>query len=551
MLRITKISVLFILFAFLQLYAQTPEEFIQKAEENYRANKLAEAVQLMEQAIQKYPDNSSAYSYLGLYRGSQAGQTQNFMEAGRLVGVGFEMLNKGVELDSNNPIARFNRGLLAVKVPPFLGHLDVGIQDLEFLIALSQKSPEKVPNGMLVAAHEFLAEGYEKKNAPDKAITVLQKVVELAPSSAQAQKAQQTIANLKKPKPVEKVAEKKYTSEEVNTLKQKVEQDPDNSGLLTQLGKAYCDNKDFGNAEKVLNKAISLDSTNIGAYKLLLSTLGELADKGYDERIYHDTDLRTNLAFSVAKLADKAVKAAPQDMELRLIRGSVGVSMPFFVGKLEDGMADLLMVTNSDASKEIKAEAFYWLGMGHQKKANTYWIKVITEFAKTDATRMAFESMRPTIRHFDPQKSQKPYVTIDFTLGYRDELAPQTAVWIEDKTGNYVKTLYVSGFSAFAKEKQSNLDRWAKASGFQGTDGITGASIDAGGHVYVWDLKNYLGKKVKNGEYVVKVETIYWPSMEDQFVSTPITVGLKDSRVVVTEGNILPYLEVKYFATGK
>jgi len=330
-----------------------------------------------------------------------------------------------------------------------------------------------------------------------------------------------------------------------------VEQNPNNSGLLTQLGNAYCDNKDFENAEKVLSKAIEIDSTNIPAYKLLLSAIGELTDEGYDERIYHDTDFRSKLAFDIAKMADKAVKIAPNDMELRLIRGSIGVMMPFFVGKLEDGMADLLMVTKSDAPKETKAEAFYWLGMGHQKQAHTYWIKVITEFAQTDATKLAFESMQPTIRHFDPPKYQKPYLTVEFTLGYRDELAPQTAVWVEDKAGNYIKTLYVSGFSAFAKEKQSNLDRWAKASGFQGTDAVTGASIDAGGHVYVWDLKDYLGKKVKNGEDVVKVETIYWPSMADQFVSTPISIGLKDSRIVVTEGNIVPYLEVNYFAVAK
>ncbi len=546
-----KISVLLVFWVSLQLLAQTPEEFIQKAEENFRANKLEEAAQLMEQAIQKYPDNSSAYSYLGLYRGSQAGQTKNYMEAGRLVGVGFEMLNKGVELDPNNPVARFNRGLMSVKVPSFLGHLDAGIQDLEFLLNLHQKSPQKVPTGLLMAAHDFLAEGYEKKSEPEKAITILQKIVELAPGSEQAVQAEKSIANLKKPKVVEKVAEKKYTSEEVNTLKQQAEQDPNNSKLLTQLGKAYCDNKDFENAEKVLNKAIKIDSTNVPAYKLLISAIGELADKGYDERIYQDTDFRSNLAFDIAKLADKAVKIAPEDMELLLIRGSIGVMMPFFVGKLEDGMADLELVTKSDAPKETKAEAFYWLGMGHQKQANTYWIKVITEFAKTDATRMAFESMRPTIKHFDPQKHQKPYVTVEFTLGYRDELAPQTAVWIEDKAGNYVKTLYVSGFSAFAKEKQSNLDRWAKASGFQGTDAVTGASIDAGGHVYVWDLKDNLGKKVKNGEYVVKVETIFWPSMEDQLVSTPITIGLKDSRAVVTEGNIIPYLEVNYFAVSR
>ena len=127
-------------------------------------------------------------------------------------------------------------------------------------------------------------------------------------------------------------------------------------------------------------------------------------------------------------------------------------------------------------------------------------------------------------------------------------MAPQSAVWIEDKNGNFVKTVYVSGFSGHAKEKQANLTDWAKASKFRDTDAVTAASIDVGHHIYVWDLKDHQGKQVKAGEYVVKVEVAFWPSMEYQSTKANFTIAKKDSRVVVEEGDLIPYLMVKYYS---
>ncbi|UCE05221.1 MAG: DUF2271 domain-containing protein, partial [bacterium] len=299
-----------------------------------------------------------------------------------------------------------------------------------------------------------------------------------------------------------------------------------------------------------LKKAIEIDSTNVDAYKFLIETLGHLAEKGYDKRIYNDTDLRSKLAFEVAEYAEKAVKIDSNNPELRLLRGSIGVMMPFFVGKLEQGIADLKFVTESDASKELKAEALFWLGYAHQKKATTYWIKVITDYSKTDASQLAFQTMRPAIKHFDPDKHKAPFLAIDFVLGFRDELPPQTAVWIEDKDGKFVKTVYVSGFSGFAKEKQANLSNWADASDFSDADAVTAASIDVGHHIYTWDLKDYKGNQVKVGDFVVRVEVAYWPSMEYQSISANVKIGKQGSRVVVEEGNLIPYLEVRYYANN-
>jgi tetratricopeptide (TPR) repeat protein len=532
-------------------FSQTVDEFINKAENLNQSGDLEQAAKVMEEAIQKFPANSSAHSYLGLYRGMQAGQTQNFMEAGQLIGIAYDMLNKAIELDPNNPIARFNRGLMGVKVPPFMGKLDESIQDLEFLAKLHKETPDKVSVDLMARAYDFLAEGYQKKQNNDKAIAALKKVVALTPGTDLAKNAEQRISEMTQPKKVEKVEkveQKAYTQQDVQQLEQKVKADPENSALLTQLGKSYNDTRQFEQAEKVLKKAIKKDSTNVDAYKFLIETLGHLAEKGYDKRIYNDTDRRSKLAFEVAEYSDKAVKIDPKDPELRLLRGSIDVMMPFFIGKLEQGIDDLKFVTESDASKDLKAEALFWLGYAHQKKATTYWIKVITDYSKTDASQLAFQTMRPAVQHLDPDKYKAPFLAIDFVLGFRDELPPQTAVWIEDKDGKFVKTVYVSGFSGFAKEKQANLSDWADASDFTDADAVTAASIDVGHHIYTWDLKDHKGNQAKAGDFVVRVEVAYWPSMEYQSTSANVKIGKQGSRVVVEEGNLIPYLEVTYFA---
>ena len=138
-------------------------------------------------------------------------------------------------------------------------------------------------------------------------------------------------------------------------------------------------------------------------------------------------------------------------------------------------------------------------------------------------------------------------MAIDFSLGFRDELPPQTSVWIEDAHDNFVKTLYVSGFSGNAKEKQVNLPKWAKSSGYADVDGVTAASIDTGQHLYVWDLRDSEGNRVKPGVYTVMVETSFWPSMNYQAAKTTVTIGNEENRGKTEEGHYIPYLEAVFY----
>jgi tetratricopeptide (TPR) repeat protein len=543
-LNVISLVVLILSLSVVPGWGEPLDQYVQEAGAYRQAGDLEKAAATMEKAIAEYPDSAIVYAYLGLYKGMQAGATDNFMEAGRLSQASFDLLDKAVTLDPDNARARLYRGLMGVKVPQFMGRLPGAMDDLNTVLRLHAEDPENVSPDLVVTAYNLLGEGYAKMGDDDKAVSAWEKVVELAPDSPEAVSAHDAIARLAPaPPPAEPVP-----GRSVEELQKQVKAHPEDATILAELGKAYLDAGDIEKAEAVLRQAIELDPNQARAYRWLAEALGRSMSGGeiYDERIHQDTDWATRLAFEMVEMADKAVELAPKDLENRLFRGIVDVQMPFFTGKLDQGIADLDTVMASDAGESLKAQAAYWLGYAYQKKSTTYWTKVLTEYNDEQAAQLALESMRPPVQKLDLTKVKTPAVAVDFTLGFRDELPPQTAVWVETPDGDFVKTLYVSGFSGHAREAQVVLPVWAATSDFAGADAVTAASINTGEHVYVWDLRNQSGEKVQPGEYVVKVETHFWPSMKYEAASATVAVGGDQSQVVTQEGKFIPFLELIY-----
>jgi tetratricopeptide (TPR) repeat protein len=527
------ILVLAMFFAFTN-QAKPLEEYIEEAKANQNSGKIAEAMKIMEKAAEEYPDNSSVYSFLGLYTGMQAGETEDMGQAGQLAFKSFGQLDKAVALDSLNPIARLHRGIMGVSVPEFLGKLDGAVKDLEFIIQMHKKNPKNVSKEILVHAYNFLGEGYQKQKKDNEANAAWKKVIELDPKSDLAEQAKKHLtANLKTPT---KAPEVKKTEKLVYIEPNK----------LMKSGISYLEKGECEKAVDAFKKLVEKEPKNLEAYVNLAKALGCIAEKGYDENIYENTEYMSGIAFGVMNALDKAVKLAPENPDLRLLRGSIGVYMPFFVGKLDQSIEDLNVVLESKADKSKKAEALYHLGVAHQNKTTEYWDKVVLDYPSTEASKMVLEEMRPKVKRINPSKFKSSVVSVDFVLGFKDGLAPQTAVWIEDKNGKFVKTLYVSGFSGHVKEKQLWLKEWAASSKYTDADAVTAASIDVGHHIYLWDLKDYSGKSIKSGEYVVKIEVSSWPSMKYQLVSAPIEIGGKEKRTTTEEGDVIPSLVVTY-----
>ena len=295
-----------------------------------------------------------------------------------------------------------------------------------------------------------------------------------------------------------------------------------------------------------MREVVAADPANLPAILLLLDAVGRQAGVGYDDRIAEDTNLRTNLAFEVARLADQAVQAPPEDPQARLVRGMIDVEMPFFVGKLDQGIEDLQFVLASDAPESTRSEALYWLGVAHRKQGMTHWIEIVTQHPASDAARRVFAALRPVDARLGTVDLRAPRVEVELTLGYQDELPPQLAVWIEDAEDRYVRTLFVSGFSGHVRSEQIVLPTWAEASEFAGIEGVTGASIDRGRYQLAWDLRDNTGVRVAAGTYRIRAEAHFWPSMQYQLVSGEIEIGGGRIARTVEEGDLIPSLAIAY-----
>ncbi len=531
--------------------AKTPAEYIAEAQALANGGKLPEAIALLQEGAAAHPQSPDVFAYLGLYVGQTAGQQgANYTEAMRIMTESYGYLDKAVELGPENPLGYFYRGIMSVNVPVFLGKLPAGIADMKKVVEIHGKTPAAVAPEMLVTAYAMLGKGYEAGGNPTDARTSYEMVLKLAPGTETAKAAEERLAAIAPA--VKKVWPPFLTPRpddpaDIAALKKRIEAEPMKAAPYLDLAKAYIAANRLEDARGTLHAHNEVDPKNVEAYRLLFETVGALANVGYDPKISEDTRYRTTLAFEAMSAADKIVELAPNDVAARLARGVTGISMPFFVGKLDQGVTDLEWVLKNTKSATDSASAMYWLGAARMRQSTRFWLDVATKFPDTDAARQAMAGMRPVEPDFDLSKAVKPVVTIDFVSGFRDELAPQIAIWIEDAAEKHVKTVYVSGFAGHVKGKQVTLPVWAAISNFEGADAVTGASIDVGHYVYAWDCKGLDGNPVKPGTYTVKVEVAHWPSMRYQLAETAITVGKKEASVRVEEGDYIPSLVVTYY----
>ena len=515
---------------------ESAESYIDKAKSFAEAEDFEGAIGIMREAVEEYPEHSSVHAFLGLYLGQSAGETKDVRVQAARAFESFEVLDDAVRLDSLGVHARLYRGLMGVKVPEFLGKRAQGIEDLGIVTKMHRENRGEVSDEMAVSAYRFLAEVYEEEGRNEAAIEAWREVVRLAPDPKAVQLASEKIKELS-PSEVE--------IEEGEGQPSGVPRKPKDLEEMAAVAKALIKGGEYEEAEEVLKRAIALDSSRAELYLLRAMAVAMRSSRGYDEAIVEGKNLRVNMCFETMEYLDKAVELAPEDAEARLFRGTMGVNFPFFVGRLDEAISDLEQVLKSSAHDTLKAEALYQLGLAQKKKAVTHWVKIVTDYPESPAAGWVFDAMRPQIDRIDLSKYDGDVVVVDLELGFQEELPPQTALWVEDGRGSFVKTLYVSGYAGRVGSEEVTLPAWGGASDFE-MDATTGASVDVGHHAYVWDLTDGSGKRAADGEYLVRAEVSYWPSMQYQVVSARIEVGGGEKTVEVEEGNLIPYLGVRY-----
>ncbi len=528
--------------------AKTVDEYMKQAGGLVQNNQYNEAVMLMTEATKEYPDSSNVWFALGEIIAAHVQVTREYQAILGMIESIFTVWEKALELDPQNFNARFNRGAWAVSVPKMYGQLETGLEDMNMMVNALEQMQDPSLKEQLLKAYQFLAIGYQKIGEYEAARQLLQRIIDNAPGSESADYAQTSLNDISRVEVwyAARNQQRPAKTQELVNLENAANQNANDPEMIFALARAYYDLGYFEEASMVFRHLINLDPDDILAYQFLAMALQQIASQGYDPRISLDTDFRTDIAFEIINVLDEAVDRAPDNLELKLMRGIASIEMPFFVNRLPQGTSDLQAVVNSNAPDDMRSEAIFYLGLAYQKLNRKHWIKLATEYPESEAARAVFNQLRPAIATINESNIPKPAVIINFVLGFQDELPPQTAVWIEDQDRSFIKTIYVSGFSGHARTKQVNLPVYANASKFSDVDGVTGASVDLGQQVFFWDLKDSQGNLLKKGDFFVVIEVAFWPSMLYQKVEVPFTVGKKDMRQVLQESELTPLVEVKY-----
>lgn len=91
---------------------------------------------------------------------------------------------------------------------------------------------------------------------------------------------------------------------------------------------------------------------------------------------------------------------------------------------------------------------------------------------------------------------------LPYDKGYQYSPEHVFAIWIEDTDGRFVNTVAMYGY-----QRANYLETWQSKSGGYTTDAVTGATQSVHqSRSYKWNLKNYRGNVVDNGEYKICFE---------------------------------------------
>ena len=485
------------------LFAADLNTSINQAKQKALKGNYKDAVEIMKNAVEEYPDSASAHTYYGMYLTRRAGEV-SFMKAGAVSSKAFKQLDIALKINPNDINARLYRGILSAHVPKFMGHLNQGIKDLK---EIKQKYPNN--EALYLTASYYLGLCYEKAEKTENALDNFKHIVMYGKSSEYYKSSKEKMLKLNK-------SEKQVSSGNEYEKAQK---------LLTE-GKER-------EALKLFRIASLNDPNNLELHLIYARTIGNVVESGYDGNIRNDVTDRAGLAHEVYEVLSHCVELAPDDEEIRLLRGSVAIDLPFFVNSLETGISDMEYLIANSNSAEIKSQCVYLKRKGMQRKQ-------IFEMAEKGYNAKTEEEKKILLSQFIPENNpviqKQPdgkSLKVSLSIGYRDQISPQTAIWVEDENGNYLETIYVSAFASFVKDKQIHLPRWAKSSEFKKTENVTGASIDCGTHIFYWNYEN-----CNLDNIVLKAEICHWPHIMYSKYEIPINLKV-NKKHVLSNGDFL------------
>jgi tetratricopeptide (TPR) repeat protein len=530
-----------------QAFGQSdPQECISKSQALQTEGKFAEAVDLMRDAVKTFPDNARVHFELGNAIGQSAQHTQDMMASLAWINEAFVEWEKAVTMEPENVEYHITPGIAGIMVPTFIGKLDSGVGHLEKAISIFNSKIIENAASTLPVVYRFIGHGYRLQGKNDQARQAWEKVLAMTTEGDQYNAAKTGLAELAQAESQAKAVKLTPQAEKLLALQKKAEASPKDIGVWIDWGKACLEVDDYPQARKAFKGAEAQDSTRLDVQWLILDAISRDASKGYDERVNQDQSTRTGLAFDYVNQMAKILRMDPKNPRARFQTAVSYIQMPFFVNKMDQGISILESLSKDEAAPDsTRGNALFWLGVAYRKKGHAMWMKTIKDYPKNENVTLIYNEYGLRENSGPMAKAAQSFVSVTFHMGFQDELAPQTGVWVEDASGKFVKTLYVSGFAGYAKEKQIDLPEWGRKTAFE-TDGTTGASIDWGKHTFFWDLTDHNGKRVADGTYKVQVEVSWWPTMQYGRADADIVIGKTSTHTVVEKAPLIPRMEVRF-----
>jgi tetratricopeptide (TPR) repeat protein len=174
--------------------AQTADAVMQ-AREALAADKVDEAIAILERAVAAAPDDPAALAWLGSAQVRKAREAPVF-EAPGWVRKGFDTMDQAVQRFPTAFIGYLVRGITATRVPDFFGKTAGAIRDLDTVVTMKENDVASVPDTAMPAVYLHLGRAYKKNHQAAEARAAWEKGKSLFPAAAEAQEIDKELQSL-------------------------------------------------------------------------------------------------------------------------------------------------------------------------------------------------------------------------------------------------------------------------------------------------------------------------------------------------------------------
>jgi tetratricopeptide (TPR) repeat protein len=159
-----------------------PAGLVSQARQALDADRVDDALALLEKAVSAEPANPAALAWLGSAQVRKGGKVGG-MEAAGWVKRGFDSMDEAVERFPDAFVVYVVRGTTAGRVPAMFNKTEVAVKDLSTVVAMKDKKPESVPDGVMPLVYLNLGLAQKRAGRPADARAAWEKGRKLYPAA--------------------------------------------------------------------------------------------------------------------------------------------------------------------------------------------------------------------------------------------------------------------------------------------------------------------------------------------------------------------------------